>query len=79
MPQVTNSVTKMSFFGHEGISSKIFEVLVYMISKNLSHFHPYSILTGEGWIRGLNYVKGISENVLVYISFYILLTEPDFI
>ena len=50
-----------------------------MISKNLSHFHPYNILTGDGWIRGLKYVKGISENVLVYISFYILLTEPDFI
>ena len=68
LPQVTNSVTKMSFFGHEGISSKIFGVFVYLTSKNLSRFHPYYILTGDGWVRGLKYVKGISENVLLYIS-----------
>ena len=57
LPQVTNSVTKLSFFWHEGISSKIFGVFVNFISKNLSHFHPYNILTGDGWIRGLQYVK----------------------
>ena len=68
LPQVTNSVAKLSFLGHEGISNKVFGVFVYLISKNLSHFHPYNILTGHGWIRGLKYVKGISENVLLYIS-----------
>ena len=34
---------KMSFFGHEGISSKIFEVFVYMMNEILSHFHTYCI------------------------------------
>ena len=29
--------------------------------------------------RDISIMVGISENVLVYISFYILLTEPDFI
>ena len=31
------------------------------LNLTLSHFHPYSIVTGDGWIRGLKCVKGMKE------------------
>ena len=61
---------KKSFFEQVGISSKfvgVFNVHIYD-KLNSKSFHPYSILTGDGWIRGLKCVKGIRENVLLYIS-----------
>ena len=42
----TNSVIKMTFFVHGGISMKIFVIYVDIINKTFSHkFHPYSILS----------------------------------
>ena len=61
--------SKKSFSEHLGISSKfvgVFNVHIYD-KLNSKSFHPYSILTGDGWIRGLKCVKGIRENVLLYI------------
>jgi hypothetical protein len=44
--RATNSVIKMTFFAHGGISKKSFVVHVDMINENLSqNFHPYSILS----------------------------------
>ena len=41
----TNSVLKMTFFAHGGISIKKIVMYVHKINKTLSHkFHPYSIL-----------------------------------
>ena len=46
--RVTNSVIKMAFFAHGGISIKLFVVYLHIINKYLSYkFHPYSILTGH--------------------------------
>ena len=45
MPKIGNSVIKMTFFAHGGISLKLFVMYVHIIYENLSHkFHPYSIL-----------------------------------
>ena len=42
----TNSVLKMIFFAHGGISIEIFLMYVHIMNKTLSHkFHPYSILS----------------------------------
>ena len=49
------------FFAHKGILHKMFGLFVHTIDETLSHFHPYSIVTGDGWIRGLKCVKGMKE------------------
>ena len=46
--QVANSVIKMTFFVHGGISIKLFVVYLHIINECLTYkFHPYSILTGH--------------------------------
>ena len=46
--RVTNSVIKMAFFAHGGISIKLFVVYLHIINECLGYkFHPYSILTGQ--------------------------------
>ena len=45
--QIANTVIKMTFFAHGGISIKLFVVYLHIINKYLSYkFNPYSILTG---------------------------------
>ena len=47
VPQITNSVIKMTSFAHGGISIKIFVMHVSIINETLSHkFYPGSILAG---------------------------------
>ena len=60
--------TEITSFGREVMSNKFFVVFVRMMNKDLSHFFPYSILTGDGWIIWLECVKENRENVLLYIS-----------
>ena len=44
--QMANSVIKMTFFAHGGISIKLFVVYVHIINEGLSYnIDPYSILT----------------------------------
>ena len=59
-------VPEMNTFG-QNITVKTDEEKINL-NLTLSHFHSYSILTSDGGIRGLKCVKGIRENVLLYIS-----------
>ena len=38
MPKIANSVVKMTFFAHGGISIKLFVMYVHIINGTLSHF-----------------------------------------
>ena len=54
--RVTNSVIKMAFFAHGGISIKLFVVYLHIINECLSFkFHPYSILTGHSKVESVAY------------------------
>ena len=54
--RITNSVTKMTFFAHGGISIKLFVVYLRIINECLSYkFHPYSILTGHTKVESVAY------------------------
>ena len=54
--RVTNSVIKMAFFAHGGISIKLFVVYLHIIDECLSYrFHPYSILTGHTKVESVAY------------------------
>ena len=54
--RVKNSVIKMSFFAHGGISIKLYVVYLHIINECLSYkFHPYSILTGHTKVESVAY------------------------
>ena len=54
--RVINSVIKMTFFVHGGISIKLFVVYLNIINECLSYkFHPYSILTGHTKVESVAY------------------------
>ena len=54
--RVTNSVIKMAFFAHGGISIKLFVLYLHIINECLSYkFHPYSILTGHIKVESVAY------------------------
>ena len=64
--QIANSVIKMTFFAHGGISIKLFVVYLHIINECLSYkFHPYSILTGH------TKVKSVAYQVLNVFSFHL--------
>ena len=54
--RVKNSVIKMAFFAHGGISIKLFVVYLHIINECLSYkFHLYSILTGHTKVESVAY------------------------
>ena len=54
--RVINSVIKMTFFAHGGISIKLFVVHLLIINERLSYkFHPFSILTGHTKVESVAY------------------------
>ena len=54
--RVTNSVIRMAFFAHGGISIKLFVVYLHIINECLSYkFHPYSISTGHTKVESVAY------------------------
>ena len=56
MPKIANSVKEMSFFGHGGISTKLFVMHVHIINETLSHkFHLCSILSMRTTYESLAY------------------------
>ena len=54
--RVKNSVIKMAFFAHGGISIKLFVVYLHIINECLSYkFYPYLILTGHTKVESVVY------------------------
>ena len=54
--RIMNSVIKITFFAHGGISIKLFVVYLHIINECLSYkFHPYSILTGHTKVESVAY------------------------
>jgi hypothetical protein len=54
--QIANSVIKMTFFAHGGISIKLFVVYLRIINECLNYkFYPYSILTGHTKVESVAY------------------------
>ena len=68
LPQSKNSKEKLPLLCMKWCQKKNYGICIHMINKDLSHFPPYSILTGDSWIIGLKCAKGIRENVSLYIS-----------
>ena len=77
--RVTNSVIRMAFFAHGGISIKLFVVYLHIINECLSYkFHPYSILTGHTKVESVAYQVLMQYQSLVTASYNTIIQLQDF-
>ena len=72
--RVTNSVIKITFFAHGGISIKLFVVYLHIINECLSYkFHPYSILTGHTKVESVAY--WVLNNCILFLNYQSIMTD----